>query len=77
VYDGSTGDPLEGVAVVDSVTNNRAMTTTTGTVTLVFLPEGSSTVRLEKVGYLDLFHRVTISPSDTVPITLLLERKKP
>jgi hypothetical protein len=77
VYDAATGDPLEGVAVVDSATHMRALTTQTGTVTLVFLPEGASTVRLQKLGYVDQLQHVTISPSDTIPITLTLERKKP
>ena len=75
VYDNSTGDPLEGVAVIDSITNTRAMTTPTGTVTLAFLPDGVSAVRLEKPGYIPRSLMVSISAQDTLPLTIVLERR--
>jgi hypothetical protein len=72
VYDVRTGDPIEGARVTDVLNQITAVTTATGTVSLAFLPDGASLVRIEKVGFKPLTVPVTISPIDTVPITLLL-----
>jgi hypothetical protein len=77
IYDAASGDPLEGVSVVDTASKTKALTTATGTVTLVFLPEGTNTVRLAKPGYVDRTFDLSISARDTMPITLLLDRAKP
>jgi len=45
-------------------------------VSLVFLPEGVSTVRVHKPGYADTQIAVSISPRDSVPITLVLAKPK-
>jgi hypothetical protein len=75
VFDVATGDPLGGVAVIDSASGNRATTTATGTVSLFFVPDGRSTIRLERAGYRDTTFAVFISPSDTVPVTATLVRR--
>lgn len=74
-YDLTTGDPLADVAVTDTLTGLSARTTTTGTVSLFFLPEGTRAVRLQHAGFRDTTISVTISPSDTLPLTLVLTRK--
>ena len=74
VYDEQTGDPLEGVEVIDVLNGNKSLTTKTGTVSLLFLPEGGSLVRLRKIGYEVQPLTVSISPSDTNPITVVLAR---
>jgi hypothetical protein len=71
-YDAATGDPIVDLAVTDSTTGVSARTTSTGTVSLFFLPEGTSMVRLRHAGYRDTTITVMISPRDTLPITLLL-----
>jgi len=74
VYDSESGDPLAGVDVVDVTSGTFATTTSTGTVALAFLPEGTSTIKLRKPGYADLVMSVTISPRDTTPLTVVVSR---
>ena len=59
----------EGTKFRDAFSKTFALTTKTGTVTLVFLPEGGTLVQLRKVGYQPNTLFVAISPSDTLPIT--------
>ena len=72
VYDAQTGDPLEGVEVGDVLSKASAMTTKTGTVSLFFLPDGGALVRLRKIGYETQTLAVSITPADTIPITVAL-----
>jgi hypothetical protein len=74
VYDPGTGDPIEGVRVLDVKNGNSSLTTVTGTVTLAFLPSGTSTVRVQKLGYKTSTIEISISPSDTSPLTVELEK---
>ena len=76
VFDDSTGDPIIDAEVADSTSGTFARTTSTGTVSLAFLPLGMSTLRIRKAGYADLLLPVSISPRDTLPLTLLLTRVK-
>jgi len=76
VFDDDSGEPLKDVSVIDVATETRAATTVTGTVSLMFLHEGVNTIRLEKPGYLPRSLEVTISPRDTLPITLVLAKPK-
>ena len=76
VYDESTGDPVPGVEVADSTSGTFATTTATGTVSLVFLPDGMSTLLLRKPGYATLRFPIVISPKDTLPVTLTLAKPK-
>jgi hypothetical protein len=72
VFDTQTGEPIEGARVLDVQNRVTALTTQTGTVSLVFLPEGLNLVRVDKIGYKAEAFPVQISESDTVPLTILL-----
>jgi hypothetical protein len=71
VYDEQSGEPVEGVEVSDMLAGNKSLTSKTGTVSLFFLAEGTSLVRLRKVGYEVQTIPVTISPADTSPLTIV------
>lgn len=72
VYDGRTGEPLAGADVIDLATGTRARSSRTGTVTLVYLAEGASRIRIHREGYRDEDMDVVISPATTTPITTIL-----
>jgi hypothetical protein len=73
VYSAASGEPIEGVEVLDMESKTSALTTKTGTVSLSFLPNGTSLLRMRKLGYESFTTVVTISPSDTLPVTVLLK----
>ncbi len=75
VFDQDSGDPIDSARVIDVKTGTYANTTPTGTVSLVFLPEGGSQVRITKPGYEDLSLSVDIGPTATAPLTLLMKKK--
>jgi hypothetical protein len=75
VYDQDTGDVIEGARVVDVNTGSYVNTSPTGTVSLMFLPEGESLLRIAKPGYEDLNLTVDIGPTATTPLTLLMKKK--
>jgi hypothetical protein len=77
VFDGDTGEPIEGAFVTDMTTGTRARTTVTGTVSLSFLPEGGTPLRITKVGYDDLTIGVEITPAKVEPITLVMVKRRP
>ena len=77
VYSVASGEPIEGVEVFDMTSKTSALTTKTGTVSLSFLPNGTSLLRVRKVGYEAFTTVVTISPVDTLPVTVMLKPAVP
>lgn len=73
VYDGRSGDPLEGVDVVDLLSHTKGTTGKSGVLSLFYLPDGGSMVRVQKIGYEMQTFLVAISPTDTNPITITLQ----
>lgn len=72
VFNGESGEAIEGAEVLDLSSRTSALTTKTGTVTLAFLPDGASVLRVRRLGYEPFLIAVEISPSDTVPLTVVL-----
>jgi len=76
VFDGDTGAPIPDVHVVDVATGTFARTTTTGTVSLGFMPAGNWRLNFEKPGYDSLSMPIVISARDTTPVTVVLARRR-
>jgi hypothetical protein len=72
VFDLSTGLPLQDAEVIHMPTGTYARTTPTGTVVLGYMPAGTSTIEVRRPGYEDVKLDVTISPADTMPITVVM-----
>lgn len=75
VYDPTTGEPIADAIVTDVTTGTSAKTTSTGTVSLGFLSEGTTPVRISKTGFDDLSIAVEISAEVTTPLTLVMTKK--
>ena len=76
VFDEQTGEAIQGARVIDSGTGTFMNTSPTGTVSLFYLPEGSSLVRIAKDGYSDLTLTVEIGPTVTEPLTLTIKKRQ-
>src|SRR5262249_51305736 len=74
VFDESTGDPVAGAHVTDTRTGDYVTTTETGTISLIFLPEGKSQLKITKPGYQDLDVTVDIGPTATTGLTLVMKK---
>jgi len=74
VFDQDTGDPIAGAHVTEAKSGDYVTTTATGTVSLFFLPEGSSLLKITRQGYQELDLSVDIGPSATTALTLLMKR---
>jgi hypothetical protein len=77
VFDQDSGDPIDSARVIDANSGTYTTTTATGTVSLVFLPEGSSLVHITRPGYEDLTITVDIGPNSTAGLTLLMKKRPP
>jgi len=74
VFDQDTGDPIEGAHVTEVKSGDYVTTTATGTVSLIFLPEGSSLLKITRAGYQALDLSVDIGPNATTALTLLMKK---
>ena len=67
------GDAIEGAEVIDILTQTKALTTKTGTVSLGFLGDSGSLIRIQKIGFRPQTMVVAMAPTDTLPITVVLD----
>jgi hypothetical protein len=74
VYDAQSGSPIQDVEVTDVFNDVTVRTPASGLITLGFLPEGRSLVRVRKVGFTAETLFVSITLRDTAPITIVLNR---
>ena len=75
LYDQDSGEAIEGARIADVNTGTYVTTTATGTVSLVFLPEGGSQLRISKPGYEEISVQVDIGPTATTPLTMVMKKK--
>jgi hypothetical protein len=76
VFDGESGDPVVGAAVRDSASGRSAVTTATGTVSLGFIPRSSAVIQIEHAGYERASAPVSLTLTDTLPVTIVLRRSR-
>lgn len=76
VFDADSGAPIVAADVTEVATGTKAVTTLTGTVSLAFMRDGGGSLVLSKSGYGTITVAVSISPRDTVPLTLVLHRNR-
>lgn len=74
IFENESGRPLEDVEVTDIFNDVTFRTNELGLLSLAFLPDGRSIVRVRKFGFASQQVFVTISPKDTSPITLAMNR---
>ena len=74
VFDEDTGEPIAGAHVTEGKSGDYVTTTATGTVSLIFLPEGSSLLKITRPGYAELDLSVDIGPNATTALTLLMKK---
>jgi hypothetical protein len=73
VFDDVTDLPVVGAEVIDYATKKKTFTSVSGAVSLAFLDPGETVLFIRKIGYEVRMQTVTVSASDTAPITLLLK----
>jgi hypothetical protein len=76
VFDAESGDPVVGAAVRDSASGRSALTTATGTVSLGFVPRSNATIQVEHAGYERASMPVSLTLTDTLPLTVVLRRAR-
>jgi hypothetical protein len=74
VFDELSGEAIEDAEVTDVLAGLTAKTSSSGAVSLAFLPDGGGMVRIRKFGYEQVTMFVPISPADTTPVTIILSR---
>ena len=72
VLDKVTGQPLAGAEVVDLATGTKAVTSSTGTISLAWLSPGTSVLQVRKLGYANKIQTVATSATDTGSVTVAL-----
>jgi Carboxypeptidase regulatory-like domain len=76
VFDAESGAPVAGVVVRDSASGRSASTTATGTVGLGFIPHTTGVVSVEHAGYERQTIPVSLTLTDTLPVTIILRRAR-
>ena len=76
VFDAATGDPLSGAVVRDSASGRSAVTDTTGTVRLTFVPRSSGVIQIDHPGFERESMAVSLTLTDVTPITVVLRRMR-
>ncbi len=74
IFDAESGAPLDSVTITEVATGTRTFTSSSGTVSLVFMQDGAGRLAFSKAGFKPDTISVRIAPADTLPITAVLIR---
>lgn len=72
VFDDVTGQPVVDAEILNLATQAKSRTSASGAISLALLPPGVSILQIRKIGYASRLQAVTVSPTDTVSITVAL-----
>ena len=73
VFDDATGQPVVDAEILDLATQAKARTSESGAVSLALLQPGVTVLQIRKIVYISRLQAVTVSPADTVSITVALK----
>jgi hypothetical protein len=73
-FDESSGNPLPGVEVIEVATGASILTSATGSANLGLIVPTGGQIQLRKIGYEEQTMTVSMAPSDTVPITIMMKK---
>ena len=73
VYDETSGQPLEGVAIIELTNGSSVLTTSTGSANLGLIVPNGGEIRLRKIGFEEQTMTVSMKAADTVPITVIMK----
>jgi hypothetical protein len=73
VFDDATGQPVGSAEVLDLATRRKSFTSVSGAVSLARLDPGVTVLQIRKIGYASRMQTVSVTPADTVSITMLLK----
>jgi hypothetical protein len=72
VFNEQSFEPIVGAEIIDLGTGTKAVTTTTGTISLAYLETGMTILQVRKVGFASKMVPVKVSPDDTGSVTVVL-----
>jgi len=74
VFDESSGQPIPSVEISETATGTSVMTSTTGSANLGFIVPKGGEIRLRKIGFEEQTMTISMTPADTLPITIVMKR---
>ena len=74
VYDENSGQPIPSVEISEAATGTSVMTSATGAANLGFIVPKGGEIRLRKIGFEEQTMTISMTPADTLPITVVMKR---
>jgi len=74
IFDESSGQPIPSVEISETATGTYVMTSPTGAANLGFIVPKGGEIRIRKIGFEEQTMTVSMTPADTLPITVVMKR---